>query len=484
MKNIKKIGALVLALVMVLAMSTTAFAETTTQHGTETTSNSFTIAKDIVLFNTDGSAIYEPNVTYNYAITAGVPGTATITDDPAVNTYDGNTDKSVTVQVKAGTGGVTLTGTDSVAKGVGEGNINVVFGDGVHDTPASYAYATNTEGTSVSDSSNKATRNITVTIDPTSSAFQQTVDGVTNYVPGVYRYHITETANTANANGVKTPDGRLTDLTLDVYLHWNSGKTALEVYGYVLFRGLTENESLAYNGSGTATTAKVTGFDIASNMVTDANAAQTSTCDEYHTFNVTVSKTVDGNLADKNNAWPFSIDLTGITTTEFYYTRTGVGSGRDIAAANGLQTMGSSGVNISQTLKSGESITITGLPYNATVKATESNNTPDFYNPSATHKAGSGTAVDITSELTISNSFVPASTYNTAMTAVYKNGKAATAKTLTDALTTDIIAFTNTLTEISPTGVVLRVAPYVLMLAAGMFLFILMRRRREEPEEA
>lgn len=482
MKHIKKISALLLALVMVLAMSTTAFAETTTQHGTETSNTSFTIAKDIVLFNTDGSAIYEPNVTYNYAITAGAPGTATITDDPAVSTYDGNTDKSVTVQVKAGTGGVTLTGTDNVAKGVGEGNINVVFGDGDHDTPASYAYATNTEGATVSASSSKATRNITVTIDPTSSAFQQTVDGVTNYVPGVYRYHIAETANTANANGVKTPDGRLTDLTLDVYLRWNSGKTALEVYGYVLFRGLTENESLSYDGS-TATTAKITGFDIASNLKSDAAGDVTSTADEYHTFNVTVSKTVDGNLADKNNAWPFSIDLTGISTTEFYYTRTGVGSGRDIAVANGLQTMGS-GVNIAQTLKSGESITITGLPYNATVKATENNNTPDFYNPSATHKAGSATAVDITSELTISNNFVPASTNNTAMTAVYNNGKATTEKTLTDVLTTDIIAFTNTLTEISPTGYVVRIAPYVLMMAGGVALLIVTRRRREDAQAA
>jgi len=485
----KKIGAILLAIVMVLALGTaTVAAESTEEHGTESTSNSFTIAKDIVLFNTTGGTqIYEPNVTYNFAITAGNPGTATITDDPAVKTYDGNTDKSVTVQVKAGTGGVTLTGTDSASKGVGEGNINVVFGDETHTDAAAYAHTTLAEGATVSkDTTAKATRTFTVTIDPTSNAFKKTVDGVTNFVPGVYRYHIADTtpADNISAAGIKRNANTLKDLTLDVYLRWSDNtRTALQVYGYVLFRGLTENESLTYNGtSGTATTAKVTGFDVPSNMEGDDHTDITSVADEYHTFNTTISKTVSGNLADKSNAFPFTIALTGIADSEFYYTRAGVGDGRAIAAAAGLQVMTSGSASISSNLKDGESITLVGLPYSTTVKATETNNTPDYYTPSATFKAGSANAAPLTgNDFVITDGFNPG---KTAETAVFNNGKSASPKDLTEVLTEDVIAFTNTLAEISPTGVVLRVAPYVLILGAGIVLLLISRRRKDKAEEA
>ena len=78
MKNLKKILAVVLAVVLMAALSVTMFAEGET---TTSDSNSITLKKDITVTNYSGYA-YEPTITYTYQLKDGPAADAskTVTD--------------------------------------------------------------------------------------------------------------------------------------------------------------------------------------------------------------------------------------------------------------------------------------------------------------------------------------------------------------------------------------------------------------------
>ena len=203
---------------------------------------------------------------------------------------------------------------------------------------------------------------------------------------------------------------------------------------------------------------------------TDANDSTTLSADSYYTYNVTITKTLVNDSAMNSNKFPFSVTFANRNITksiDIIGTADGTAEAADVA--NGSITS----VAVSPAIAHGGSVVYTGIPVGTTVTVHETNNVTGttYSSVGAITTAETGdTAADtkVIAPSVVSNDAVVAST--TAGTAV------SASKT---------IAFTNTLEVISPTGIVLRVAPYLLMLAAGIALVVILlaKRRRHTDED-
>lgn len=499
-KTLKKLGAILLALTMLFALNATAFAAQTetvdyakdVDPEVTITSNQITIHKDIVVYNTDEEQIFEPNVTYKYTLSNQNPGTppALITDDPAIITYDNDATKAVTAAVKQGvTGGVKLSSDYTTTASTDSALLK--FGQESTETTA--ATATNLESVLPIDSSTgtetsglkKITRNLTVTIDPT--AFK--IDNV--LTPGVYRYKITETAAEASyplsESGVTRTSAYAANhydvLYLDVYLKWtDDNKTALEAYGAVLFHSTDGQNGFKYT-AGADAAIKVTGFDVAS---------QGNDVDTYHTWNLTVAKTVSGELGDKNHLFPFSVDFSesAAKTAQFYaVASTGnYGSNTALALTGGALKVNDGLVTSTMALKDSGTVVFKGLPTDVKVIVKEKNDTVDYYTASAKNNKHTGTDAytlknNDGTPVVAANVAMAATTGTAEFSAKAQMIEATTANATGNKYQSNTMTFNNNLDAVSPTGVVLRVAPYALMLAAG-FLFLAISKRRKEENEA
>lgn len=462
----KKISALLIAVVMIMAMSTTAFAadNTYTGSGNDNADNfaglsanpqTIPLTKGIVFFNANGSDVYEPNVTFNYVVSpasiAADGSDATVTDNqsPAVqrNVYPGPT------------GGVT-------------------------GTTISFSASNAIKGTAADGAEVEETGNLGLVI----SEFDK---------PGIYRYIITEsvtapaTGSTDSENlqaaGLAARDSAYDNTRyLDVYIHYvddDSDPTTpevLQMYGAVIFK-TTESSGDEGEDDITTTTKKTTGFEpnpTADGSITYANDPNV---DKYYTYDFTVKKTVSGSMADKTHNFPFYVSIsntiTGAKYTYFDDPGTGSGAAETIAAA--AINKGSDSSSSTLKLKDGEYVKFVGVPSNQTtelaVVVMEFNDTYDQYTATVTAVSTTKPTIAKTNGSDGSTGVMTASTgsIETASFAVKTNDTAG-----------QIITVNNDLTEISPTGVVLRIAPYALMLGAGVVLLVLSRRRKNRAEEA
>ena len=247
-----------------------------------------------------------------------------------------------------------------------------------------------------------------------------------------------------------------TTLTADAAITVDASKFTVDgvphpgVYYYTVSEKSGEVAGVTYDSSSTRTLAVYIGNDgsglgytfVNENGGTDSIKSDGFTNSYVNTSDLTITKTVTGNQGDKNKAFTFTITVTG---TETSYT---VKKGDDVAATLNADNDYSTTV----TLKDNESVVVEGLSAADTYEVTE------------------GTYSDY--ETTISNNGVTAS----GLTA---SGNMTASNVLTSAAKT--VAYTNDKSVSTPTGVIMNIAPYVLMVAlAGGIAFFFLRRRNAE----
>lgn len=246
-------------------------------------------------------------------------------------------------------------------------------------------------------------------------------DGVQFPTAGIYRYVITETDPATPVAGLATSEQDNT-IYLDVYV--TNGDNGREISYYQM----------------------VTSPDAPTGSAYDDEAKFTGDEDAYTTYTLTVTKNVEGDMADMTAKFSIDVDFTNLSNGT-KVTVDGIASSEAVSNA----------VSVNKSLGDDEIMTITGVPADAVYSVVEN----------LENKAG----------------------YT--VTYTYDDSEAKNATTGTDEYTTvsnsnmssadhDVVVI-NTKTASAPTGIVMNVAPYVLLVvvaAAGCFVFL--RKRRED----
>lgn len=389
------------------------------------------IEKTIKVFNPDTLTINGPTISYSYsieAVTGGASSGKTITDSDGVQ---------ATTQTPPNTM-PTLTGTST----------NTI------------AWTT-ADQLSASPSGVDSTRYLTINFSD-----------VTFNAHGVYRYKITESCTDATYTEAGVTNGTISDSRyLDVYVREPQGtETACQIYGYVLLSYDNSIDGQAGASSNTVTNAvKTTGFVASTNY--DGSTALTS--DEYHTSNVTISKTLNGDSLMNSHPFPFHIAFANTDVTANVSLKRQIGN----AAAPDMTAGGLGLTTDYQTIANGGSVKYIGIPAGTTISAYETNDvTGTTYESSATvTPSGTNAASKNISWGTAQDG------YTAYAEQAYNSNLASVVTTATSTNFTE--PFVNNLVLISPTGYVSRFAPYALILVAGVVLLIVAKKHKKHTDE-
>lgn len=252
-----------------------------------------------------------------------------------------------------------------------------------------------------------------------------TVDfnGIQFTAPGIYRYVITEAETTQD--GIVNDDN--TTRTLDVFVKYkvDSGRE-LEISNYILYPG-TKTDSA----------------DVAAEQKDDGFT------NTYISYDLTLAKTVTGNQGDRDKYFKFKVDITKAVKDTIYVVD--LADAEEFPFVNGTTqtnpnslTVGTGGT-VSQVyyLKHDQSIVIRGLTEDTQYTITEESYSGDGYT----------TSYVLDEEDSVKNNTTGAKTMGTAdHTVTFNNDKQGTV----------------------PTGILLDVAPYLLLVVAALAGFVML----------
>ncbi|SDJ78458.1 hypothetical protein SAMN04487760_11521 [Lachnospiraceae bacterium G41] len=471
-RGFKKFGAFLLVAAMTLAMNSTVFAAKTLddngEQGVFTSkdtpapqSKTLILEKEIKAYNVDGLDIKAPTISYTYSIApATVTAGTEVTDSDKSGTIH-DTGVTVTVPVQAGPAGASIANSGVLAW-------------------------TNSDTLETATDGKKNVKDISID-------FSQVVFAGA----GVYRYEITEQLTSgyayASSGVTETSDAanghkRFVDVYVRPANPTPSGKTAADpeywdIYGYTCFYN---NTSITEANKGTSAV-KTTGF-----VQGTTNGSTAVTPDSYYTFNVVVNKTVENDsYSAANNAFPFTVIYTNSSITkdiDIESTTSGTVTGWTDPTASAMSD-GNTNHDLIKgivNIKSGGEIKYIGIPNGTSVEVYETNNATGATYKVVTVLTTSTTAT--TTDNSVDSHAAPASAVAQGNP---KNSYESTKATFSTAANQDDdnpyeVAITNTLLTISPTGFVVRFAPYALVLFGGIFLIVLgvVLYKRTNKEEA
>lgn len=272
--------------------------------------------------------------------------------------------------------------------------------------------------------------------------------------PGVYRYTITEAAQTSPYS---LSASSTNPLTLDVYVT-NNNNGSLEVSEYVLHTGTAAPAANATSG-----TADVSHVGDALSDKTD------NFTNEYSTKDLGISKRVSGNQASKDKYFEFTVTVPNMAATDTFDVditgavadpvRNDATNASFTSMSNPTSVTGAElDTGVKFYLQDGQFVKILGLPAGASYTVTE--NAEDYTSTPgndivAVAAQGGDPAKNYTDN---ANSTLDADKY---------------------------VGFTNTRDGVIPTGVLLTVAPFAigLLLFGALAVFFIARKKRREGED-
>lgn len=429
----KKTLAMILAVFMILSVTAVAFGESAsslnegragawTEKDTEIIQQQMiVIKKDLVSYNASSTEVFAPAFAYEYTVTPASVSGLSVTDDADVH----GSGTAVQAPVKAGiTSGLVVNDGEAGASDSAVGKL--VF----------------TNSMKLNSSASGATNSYDIKIDFSGVSFSQ---------PGVYRYKIAEAlADGATYKGIAVEHGNSenpNERYLDVYVDGN-----LKIYGYVC---------MAANDNVDTSTDKTNGF-----------VAESGGQDSYYTYDLKLSKNVVGDTFGEGHAFPFTVTFRN--SEEFKTT---------FAITENVES-GSSGFDPEASeptwsgvvaVKEGMPITYTGIPAGVDVDVYETNDMVGVTYMVVTSVNG----VDAGTDNNVSWGDAPSAAVPQNEKEAYQSTKQSVDTEVYSKLASrQSIDIINTLLLISPTGVVMRVAPYVLILAAGLALLLIGHRRK------